>query len=304
MHGKVIDEITVLTEDFFTIKARLNLIIDLDEPDPVPFKEEDVLKYLENNSSEWEELLDYFLTVDLELNNEATDILFATDRDAKEHVYLKKVEKFLVVTLHLGEDVEEIQLEALKKSCKSMEVRDFLSQMQDIVQEIASLQTYISELVQDSYVLAENPERFPRLIYYIGWLKASETGYESEEDSSILYPETVSTHTKNQTESGVKLQWSCNPATAGFIIATLVEKGYINPPFKGDGTTNDTELARVCLQLFEFDNASPSVDSMRRNLNLQSPNANQLSQDNRDMFKIPHRSRLVQSNASRNSPNT
>lgn len=106
------------------------------------------------------------------------------------------------------------------------------------------------------------------------------------------------------TEPGVKLQWSCNPATAGFIIATLVEKGYINPPFKGDGTTNDTELARVCLQLFEFENASPSVDSMRRNLNLQSPNANQFSQDNREMFKIPHKSRLIQSNASRNSPNT
>ena len=105
------------------------------------------------------------------------------------------------------------------------------------------------------------------------------------------------------TEPGPKLKFSCNPATAGFIIATLVEKGYITPPFKGDGTPNDTELSRLCLQLFEFENDFPSVDSMRKNFNLQSPNANQFSQDNRDMFKIPHKSRLIQSNASRNSPN-
>jgi hypothetical protein len=94
------------------------------------------------------------------------------------------------------------------------------------------------------------------------------------------------------TEPGAKLTWTCNPATAGFIIAQLVRNGFIEPPAK-NGNLNYAELGRICSQIFDFKDNNPTPESWRKVLNIDASGGNQLSRINRAKFTFPYKDDLA-----------
>ncbi|WP_047549050.1 hypothetical protein [Psychroserpens sp. Hel_I_66] len=62
------------------------------------------------------------------------------------------------------------------------------------------------------------------------------------------------------------LKWIAGPAQLGYIISALVQKGYVDPPLKSNGTVNFTQLAKDVLTTFHMKDHN-SVDSLRGYLN-------------------------------------
>lgn len=94
---------------------------------------------------------------------------------------------------------------------------------------------------------------------------------------------------QKSTLPGVKLQWNCKPAIAGFIISELIRAGYLEPP-KTNGEMSLTKLANICNQVFEVRDHTPSNSSWR---NVVDPDRNTLPDIKRAKLKLPDLDQLT-----------
>lgn len=90
---------------------------------------------------------------------------------------------------------------------------------------------------------------------------------------------------------GVKLQWNCSPAIAGYIITELVRAGYIEPP-KTHGELSYAKLAGICSQLFDIrsDGKPTTLDYLKKVVN---PESNPLPDYKRAKLNLPDLDQLT-----------
>lgn len=93
---------------------------------------------------------------------------------------------------------------------------------------------------------------------------------------------------KQSTEPNVKLQWTCKPAVAGYIITELIREGYLDPPTT-NGELSYAKLGAICEQLFTVAGHSPTAESWRKALN---PESNTMPDYKRIKLKMPPYSEL------------
>ena len=153
------------------------------------------------------------------------------------------------------------------------EVRSLLKRLSRYSAFFVMIRAYIINECAKSQLVSRDPQRFPVF------------------SQGIVRPDIMQSQTV-PTELGVKLTWTCNPATAGFIIAQLVRNGFIEPPAK-NGNLNYAELGRICSQIFDFKDNNPTPESWRKVLNIDASGGNQLSRINRAKFTFPYKDDLA-----------
>jgi len=83
-----------------------------------------------------------------------------------------------------------------------------------------------------------------------------------------------------------KIKWKGTPSQFGYLVAQLIEKGFIDPPlFNGD--INFSELSRRCYQYFDIDT---TLGNLTKEMN---PSKCTLSDTKRAKFTIPNLSDLA-----------
>ena len=109
---------------------------------------------------------------------------------------------------------------------------------------------------------------------------------------SILTNFLLEMNIDEEPESTKPLKWIAGPAQLGFIISSLVENGYIEPPLGNSSKKtqiNYTKLAKDVLKAFNMDDHD-SVDSLRGYLNQSSPKHREIQKHfNQHGFKLPKR---------------
>ena len=83
-----------------------------------------------------------------------------------------------------------------------------------------------------------------------------------------------------------KIKWNGSPSQFGFLINSLVTKGFIEPPLY-NGETNFSGLARLCYDHFDIET---TIGNLTKEVN---PEKNSLSDTKRSKFDIPNLSDLA-----------
>ena len=86
--------------------------------------------------------------------------------------------------------------------------------------------------------------------------------------------------------SNEKIKWNGSPSQFGFLISSLVKKGFIDPPLY-NGETNFSGLARLCYDYFDIET---TIGNLTKEVN---PEKNSLSNTKRSKFDIPDLSDLA-----------
>lgn len=88
------------------------------------------------------------------------------------------------------------------------------------------------------------------------------------------------------TPTNEKIKWNGSPSQFGFLINSLVTKGFIEPPLY-NGETNFSGLARLCYDHFDIET---TIGNLTKEVN---PEKNTLSDTKRSKFDIPNLSDLA-----------
>lgn len=96
-----------------------------------------------------------------------------------------------------------------------------------------------------------------------------------------------SNYVNNQKSSeNIKLKWIGKPSQLGFIIANLVDLGYLEAPLHKDGEINFTQLAKLVIETFEIESTE---NTLSKYLNLNSEKGQEtIRKFQNNNFSIPH----------------
>lgn len=86
------------------------------------------------------------------------------------------------------------------------------------------------------------------------------------------------------------LKWSGKPVHLAFFISQFIEEGYIDPPRNNDGEINLSELSRIIISSFEFVDKDPSVETLRRYVNISNEEKHLPLKDNflKQGYRLPN----------------
>lgn len=159
--------LSALVQDYITTRARLDLVVDPDEP----FDEQRALEYLEHPYNNWRERREYFDRVSSILADEIYESLYLASRDSLEYFYLGKIETFLKITKSIDLHTDEMVLSNARQSCKDARVITLIDDLIAVTDAIDLIRTDIVERSEQSLILAKYPDKFPELTSYAEWIR-------------------------------------------------------------------------------------------------------------------------------------
>lgn len=218
------------------------------------------------------------LEEDFYLNYFIRDLLFDID--------ILKIEDFLSTQFEHSENIEGlfriVQRKVIPRIDKIVDNASF-----DVT---GSMGYYNEKKLKDGFVETEgvikNEKYDFNLFYHL--TKVSSLKNELGERKKIVSEFLVNVKSANNNLENKILKWIGKPSHLAFIIGSLVEQGYIDPPLKKNKEINLTELSRQIQSSFIID-VGTTENTLRVYLNPETDKHFKLKQNfDKESFKIPN----------------
>ncbi|MBO0937241.1 hypothetical protein J2I47_11850 [Fibrella sp. HMF5335] len=271
MESDIIEELTLYADKFDLAYMRL-------ESYEKSQSEAEILLKLELD--DWGEIYETIETVYDQLKKELNASVFKANTDSQQYFYLGKVERFMKSIADIDHAGTQMWLKEFSKSFSDERILDIIGYLHLIVDSLDDIRDFIASHFQKSLILSLNSTKFPFLTGIVRYSLLC----DNEITTDLEDPEDATPKISNQ-----KLQWTCKPAVAGYIISELIRAGYLAPPTTG-GEMSLNKLAGICNQLFDFKDHAPTVGSWR---NVIDPERNTLPDLKRAKLVFPDLDQLT-----------